>query len=103
MPCHSCLASQCSTTPCGAGDRLGAANLHKPIPTFNRLVQYTPSGGEHVGAGAVKKLVKMVQRGSEAACAAGAAHALAVFTTGKNASTYRASVQASGGVPATLM
>lgn len=53
-------------------------------------------------SGAVKDLVKLVQRGSESASAAGAAHALAVFTTGKNASTYRASVQTAGGVPALL-
>ena len=46
--------------------------------------------------------MKLVQRGSESASAAGAAHALAVFTTGKNASTYRASVQTAGGVPALL-
>ena len=51
----------------------------------------------------MKDLVKLVQRGSESAFAAGTAHALAVFTTGKNASTYRASVQAAGGVPALLV
>jgi hypothetical protein len=53
-------------------------------------------------AGGVKHLVKYVQRGSEAPPAAGAAHALAAFTTGKNASVYRAAVQAANGVPALL-
>ena len=53
-------------------------------------------------AGAVHVLVKLVLRGSESASAAGAAHALAAFTTGKNASTHRASVQAANGVTALL-
>lgn len=80
-----------------------AASLHRSKPTCNRLVHYIPPGDKHAGVGAVKDLVKLVQRGSESASAAGAAHALAVFTTGKNASTYRASLQAAGGVPALLM
>lgn len=62
----------------------------------------TRQSDEPFCAGAIKELVKLVGRGSESASAAGAAHALAVFTTGKNASTYRASVQTAGGVPALL-
>ena len=54
-------------------------------------------------AGGMKQVVKLVQRGSEAPPAAGAAHALAAFTTGRNASIYRATVQAANGVPALLM
>lgn len=72
------------------------------IPSISRLLHSHAQANEHIDAGAVKDLVKLVQRGSESASAAGAAHALAVFTTGKNASTYRASVQTAGGVPALL-
>ena len=86
-----------------SGDKFCAANVHKPVPAFNGLVHQTSPGDKHVGIGAVRALVKLVQRGSESASAAGAAHVLAVLTTGKNASTYRASVQAAGGVPALLM
>ena len=85
------------------GVALGQLICTSLSPTCNRLVQYTASCAEHADVGAVKDLVKLVQRGSESASAAGAAHALAVFTTGKNASTYRASLQAAGGVPALLM
>lgn len=56
-----------------------------------------------IGAGAVSHLVKLVRRGSESDSAAGAAHALAAFTIGKNASIYRASLQAAHAVPALLM
>ena len=54
-------------------------------------------------AGGIQHLVKYVLRGSEAAPAAGAAHALAALTTGRNASVYRAAVLAAKGVPALLM
>lgn len=69
---------------------------------ISRHVHYTSPADTPVGVGAIKELVELVQGGSESAPAAGAAHVLAVFITGKNASTYRASVQAAGGVPALL-
>lgn len=72
------------------------------IPSISGLLHCHAQATQYVDAGAVKDLVKLVQRGSESASAAGAAHALAVFTTGKNASTYRASVQTAGGIPALL-
>lgn len=75
---------------------------HKSILSINRQAHYSSPVDLPLCVGATKDLVELVQGGSESPSAAGAAHVLAVFTTGKNASTYRASVQAAGGVPALL-
>ena len=45
----------------------------------------------------------LAKRGSESASAAGAPHALAALTTGRNASLYSAAVQQADGVSALLM
>lgn len=88
-----------SQTKAKSPDKTAAAR----VKTLARLIQ--GNGANKVvlhNSGGVKPLVKYVQRGSEALPAAGAAHALAAFATGKNASVYRAAVQAANGVPALL-
>lgn len=74
------------------------------VKTLAKLIQGNGANKAILhSSGGMKQVVKLVQRGSEAAPAAGAAHAIAAFTTGRNASIYRATVQAANGVPALLM